>query len=381
VAEPAATRRRPRDRKQQLVRLAGQLFVEQGFPHVSMAMLAERADLTAGALYRHFATKEALLQEVVRSAFADLVPQDGTQSLAQLIDRVAEIATERPELGVLWARESRYLSPEARAEVRDVLRRSERAFEQQLLVERPELTQDEAELVAWAIASVLAATGRVGVRVRRTLIGGLVRDAATAISQVELPPLAPDDEAGPAREPASRRERLLTAAAALFAERGYRDTALADIGAAADVTGPSLYSYFASKADLLEAVVDRANHALWIDLDRALQEQPDAPAILAALVDSYQRVTAGWSADLQLSMATELGERGLAYQREYVAEWVALLDEARPGLEQGAARLLVQLALAVVNDLSCTPHLRSRPGFGEQLTSIALAALLAETTD
>jgi len=54
---------------------------------------------------------------------------------------------------------------------------------------------------------------------------------------------------------AQTRERLLQAAADVFAERGYDGTRVADIAAAAGVSNGALYSHFASKAELLVAAL------------------------------------------------------------------------------------------------------------------------------
>jgi AcrR family transcriptional regulator len=50
---------------------------------------------------------------------------------------------------------------------------------------------------------------------------------------------------------AETRERLLRAAADVFADRGYDGTRVADIAAAAGVSNGAMYAHFASKADLL----------------------------------------------------------------------------------------------------------------------------------
>jgi AcrR family transcriptional regulator len=50
---------------------------------------------------------------------------------------------------------------------------------------------------------------------------------------------------------AQTRERLLRAAADVFAERGYDGTRVADIAAAAGVSNGAMYAHFASKAELL----------------------------------------------------------------------------------------------------------------------------------
>src|ERR1700750_2467546 len=54
---------------------------------------------------------------------------------------------------------------------------------------------------------------------------------------------------------AETRERLLRAAADVFAERGYDGTRVADIAAAAGGSHGALYAHFASKADLLVAAL------------------------------------------------------------------------------------------------------------------------------
>lgn len=50
---------------------------------------------------------------------------------------------------------------------------------------------------------------------------------------------------------ADTRQRLLRAAAAVFAERGYDGTRVADIAATAGVSNGALYAHFGSKAELL----------------------------------------------------------------------------------------------------------------------------------
>ena len=55
------------------------------------------------------------------------------------------------------------------------------------------------------------------------------------------------------RDPA-RKERILAAAADLVASSGYHAVSMADIGAAAGITGSGIYRHFASKSALLVAL-------------------------------------------------------------------------------------------------------------------------------
>jgi AcrR family transcriptional regulator len=61
---------------------------------------------------------------------------------------------------------------------------------------------------------------------------------------------------GPA-EDSDNRGRILTAAAALFGERGYASTSLRAIAGAVGMTPPALYWYFPSKQAILRALLHR----------------------------------------------------------------------------------------------------------------------------
>jgi len=65
---------------------------------------------------------------------------------------------------------------------------------------------------------------------------------------------------------AETRERLLRAAADMFAERGYDGTRVADIAAAAGLSNGALYAHFASKAELLAGALRAHGRRLLADL-------------------------------------------------------------------------------------------------------------------
>ena len=55
----------------------------------------------------------------------------------------------------------------------------------------------------------------------------------------------------------STRDRILDAAEALFADRGYAGAAMRDLAARVDLNPASLYNHFPSKRALYEAVLER----------------------------------------------------------------------------------------------------------------------------
>jgi AcrR family transcriptional regulator len=73
---------------------------------------------------------------------------------------------------------------------------------------------------------------------------------------------------------AETRDRLLRAAADVFARRGYDGTRVADIAATAGVSNGALYAHFGSKAELLVAALRACGHQMLAEL---FATDPDRP--------------------------------------------------------------------------------------------------------
>src|SRR6185369_11880191 len=58
--------------RERILSAAAQLFAEYGFTGASMPAIAAQSGITAGAIYRHFASKAELLLEVVKRALEAL---------------------------------------------------------------------------------------------------------------------------------------------------------------------------------------------------------------------------------------------------------------------------------------------------------------------
>jgi AcrR family transcriptional regulator len=70
VPPPAPRTPKSQRTREQLLRLAGELFIERGYAAVSIRDIADAAGLTNGAVYGHFRTKGQLLVEVIRGRLA-----------------------------------------------------------------------------------------------------------------------------------------------------------------------------------------------------------------------------------------------------------------------------------------------------------------------
>lgn len=378
---PDLPRRRPRDRKQQILTVARELFVEKGYPNVSMALIAEQVGITAGALYRHFRNKAVLLERVVDDSFSWLGSPITQIDFGDAIAESMALVADRPYLADLWTRESRYLPADKRAELQERMRAWNESLAPALLRRRPDLDPGNVELLLWSIQSMISGIGRQAWRAPASDRIAAVHAGLQASVAAALVPTGA--ELGLERQrlfPSSMRERLLSAAFQQFNERGYDDTSLASLGAAVDVTGPNLYSHYESKADLLAAVLERGAHALWLGLNDALATSSEPAEAVAKLARSYVVRARYWASSVEDPKGNDDLESAVqAFRREYIAEWVALLVQARPEVNQRQARLKVQLALSLVGDLYSNPSLVRVDTFHDNVAQLVLAVLFDQT--
>ena len=86
---------------------------------------------------------------------------------------------------------------------------------------------------------------------------------------------------------------IRAAALALFAERGYRATAMSDIGAALGIRGPSLYRHVQSKHALLSDIMLATMRTLLAEQAAALDAGRDVVVQVRRMVEAHVRFHAG----------------------------------------------------------------------------------------
>jgi AcrR family transcriptional regulator len=84
----------------------------------------------------------------------------------------------------------------------------------------------------------------------------------------------------------ARRLQLLAGAAQAFAEKGVAGTTVSDIAKAAGLAQGTLYLYFASKDDVVNAVVEQMVDGMVVSVERAVAETTGAVARFLALRDA-----------------------------------------------------------------------------------------------
>lgn len=391
-------KRRPKDRKQQILEQAVRLFTERGFHSVKLEDIAEASGVTARALYRHYDNKQALLAAAIRTG------QEQYQSARSLADGEARqthrpLSAELPDLisaaiasrslTVLWQREARYLDDAERSEVRRRINAIVAGMQDSVRLERPGLSGPHSELRAWAVSSTLTSLGRHNLTLPRDdlqrLLFGACMAAAHTPPVASLQPLdvTPDEDSAPF----SRSETLLATGAQLFRAQGYPAVSTSEIGKGAGIAGPGLYRSFSSKQAILDALVRRLDDWHTLECVRALRAEPGPADCLRALVEGRVRLSLEYPDLISVSItelshaSDEVREAFIRDEADRQAVWIDVIRKLADHTSVAEARLLVAAAISFIEDVARTWHLTRSVGVRDEMTSLTLAILTSRTSD
>lgn len=397
----SARRTRPRDRKLTILRAASDAFTRDGYHRTSMTDIARSLDISSTAIYRHFRNKEDLLSQtllhgldatVARLQEARHSQDSGNAILTELVT----MSLEYRGLPRLWQREVRSLSPAHRQAVLMRVMRLNVALRQVVRTLRPELGPADVEFAAWCVLSIAVSPSHHNVQLPQAAyaeqLGGMIENVvasapapAGANQRYDARTVDPesDDEA---LDRAIRPERLIVAAAHLFNTRGYAAVGIEDIGAAAGISGPSIYHHFGSKSDLLTEIVERNEQWIRLYTSRAMMMGSSTEESLELILRSYAQFAAeqpdlvGTAVTEVIHLPPEYAARFRKTHRDGIVRWARLLQVARPELELDVARVQVQAVTTIVNDAVRNERLRHRPDLVDALVSVGNQVMSAPTT-
>ena len=381
AAPPRGTR--PPNRRELLRAAATELFVRHGYANVAISDIAAAVNVGPSAVYRHFPGKADLLFDALDAALDHSMaglPAPGSARLDEIARAIAVLTLDNRAAGVLFQREARRLSPDAMAQIR----RKRAAISRSLTVElsrlRPTLTIEQAELLGICAVDAVSGISFHRLELPRPRYVELLTDLGLRVLTFE-PSADTSRESRPRRaEPTTRADEILDAAVALFAERGYAEVGIDDIGAAVGMAGPSLYNHFPSKQAILVAAMLRGHTQLRAAMQDARDQGTDARDVLRRLSDAYVDLTLDHPdrTTVMISEAVHLdGPAGApevrGVQRAFIADWVDLALAVRPGADPIEVRIQVQAAQMMANDVTRTPRLRRIPGLRATVREVAFA--------
>ena len=174
------------------------------------------------------------------------------------------------------------------------------------------------------------------------------------------------------RDP-GRKQRILAAAAALGARRGFHAISMADIGAEAGIVGSGIYRHFGSKASILVAMLDQVMDRIANGGAEVMAAGGSDGFVLSELVRDHiataiehREVLAVYHREIH-TLPEEDRRRLRRRQRHYIEDWVHLLAPLRRDLADGELRLAVHAAIGAIQS---TLFLRSGLPKGELATRL-----------
>lgn len=161
------------------------------------------------------------------------------------------------------------------------------------------------------------------------------------------------------RRKAERREQLLSAAADLFADRGFSAVRLEDLGAAVGISGPAVYRHFPNKEAVLVELLVGISEFLLNGGREVVCGRTGGDAVLADLIDFHLDFALRSPAFIRIqdrdlaNLPDSARRRVRRMQREYVELWVASLCEKDVGLGESDARTQAHAVFGLINS---TPY-------------------------
>ncbi|MFC9438746.1 TetR/AcrR family transcriptional regulator [Nocardia sp. NPDC057030] len=382
-------RRRPKDRKVQIIRAAARAFSDRGYYPVGVDEIAAEVGISGPALYRHFTNKYALLVAAAEEGARHLLnvaraaddPQlTPERRLDALIRAISEHTIEiRREAG-LYRWERRYLEREDRIRIREIYDDLNGTLAEPIALLRPAAPPADVAMLAAAVLSAIAS-----ISAHRSALSGakllpLLHDMSWAILRAELPPAPPEPDPGPVTRGlpvSSKREQLLTEAIRIFGRQGYHEASIEEIGAAVGINASSVYRYFASKSDLLAAAFYRTGDRVALAITEALAEATSREDAVRRIAERQARLTFAMPEIMPVYYAEFSNlppaeqHRLRAIQRQNVLEWANLLDG-----DPIEARFRVHAAIGQVIDVGRLLRFDSRPAQLARVTALMQAVLL-----
>ncbi|WP_159501183.1 TetR/AcrR family transcriptional regulator [Microbacterium sp. 18062] len=278
----AARSARGTRRRAQILDAAVPLLVDPGYRATSLRDIAAAAGITHPGLLRHFRAKDEILLAIVeryeeanaRWAREHLRAEDGLDfsriarrnaalpGYLEVFSALAGEATSARHPAHEHMREryrgirSTFEEEFARAQATDAVGADRDAFGEGVRLASAWDGLQLLELYAPDLVDTATALARHRELIRRPRAAGEPRAARDEVAR-GIPPLRPPaDEVPPGYAVGrARRERILNDARALFASEGYADTSMRTIAERVGVSKSSLFHHFASKEDLLRAML------------------------------------------------------------------------------------------------------------------------------
>lgn len=370
---------------------AARVFAERGYNDATIEEVCSEAGIEPAAFAEHYADKYALFKDVVFAPTLQMLratdgietndPHQARGVLLTVLDKVAAVAIATRATGGFYRSEHRYLTREDGSELSQTIARLRDRVRAPLMLHRPNLSYDDAEILTAAALSAL-----VSITVHATPLPAPKVQTLLTVTARRLLDSEPASHSEQDGDPASVPEwhsdtsdtgRILNAAVGLCFARGYRGVTLEDVAERAGLPVASVTARYRSLSDLLAEGCLRGYASLDRDMTRAIETTTTARDRLLALCRAYVRhyVLDYKLMTIYLADARNFDDANrttmLELQHKTIAMWTQAIQDARPELSSTESTFLVFAAISLVSDLARITKWNSEPAITNKIEKCA----------
>jgi AcrR family transcriptional regulator len=376
------------------------LVAEKGYEATTLNDLAEVSGVSSRSFYQLYESKQAIFEEALQTvtglavALATQVGNDpelgGWEERARAGSHAfAEMVVAQPAAARLVLIEGFGAGREVVVPLEGAIAGFE-ALAREIAAQSPERAEMPAEMIG-------AYTGAIEEIVRMRLLAGeeaelpdLIDALWDLIGTYRPPPEPlrlvgrPAAPGGESLEAHDNAERVIRALAVEVAERGYRETTVADVLARGKMSATTLYDVFAGKEEAMAAALDSAGAQMGAAMSIAARRAPDWAASVRAAVGALFTFLASRPALARLMFDEAYVAGAFALERRvgYLEPLEKLLREGDEGTAE-AAPITAELIAGVFYSLGRRAIREggpgALPGLAPLFTYLALAPYVGDT--
>ena len=349
-----------------IVVAAARQFRFEGYTATTMRKIAELAEMEAGSIYYHFESKEEILGEVLELGLRRLYNEvdlilteasrqkaDFRETFSKLIDTHLNFLLTESDFTSVNIRNFPTL-PEPLRKSHRPLRRAYSDLWSGFLTRSQDAGIIRADMAIAPLRQfVLGAlnwtvewydpdrypVSALSERLSNLLLEGMALDTGRAL--ILEAGDEPQDSAAPAkaeRKSARTRTKVLSAAARIIRDRGYKAATMRAIATEAGIEAGSVYYHFGSKEQILDMVLDKGLRDLLNGVAETVSEAhtyPNKQSKIAAAIKTHMaylfRSSEFTSANIRIygQLPKDVRTRHWPVRHEYATLWDGILDEAQ----------------------------------------------------
>jgi len=344
---------------------AAQFFRNEGYTAATMRKIAKVANMEAGSIYYHFSSKEDILGEVLELGLRRLYDEasrvlaearaqnkEFRQVLAEMVDTHLTFLLSESDFTSANIRNFPTLPDELRQRHRP-LRRAYSDLWNEFLTEAQQNGYVRTDIAVRPVRQFVLgalnwtvewydperfAVATLSERMSRLLLDGMVAKGYPLV-------LVPQHEDQQAFEPkvnvskaARTRMHVLSAAARIIRDRGYKAATMRAISTEAGIEAGSIYYHFGSKDDILDEVLDLGLRDLLGGVSRTVSDReqyPDDLSRIAAAIETHMeclfQASEFTSANIRIygQLPGSVRARHWPVRHEYAQLWDRILTDAQ----------------------------------------------------